>query len=98
LVLIAVIILSGQYQNFSFWLSTAAVIGLAYFITRIPDRLRFWRYPAVAIGLALPRVIDWLLHPPPETTPDISAATVIFVMALFWLPVICHSRPQSPCG
>jgi hypothetical protein len=98
LVLVAIIVLSGQYRNISFWLSTAAVIGLAYFITRIPDRSRFWRYPAVAVGLFLPRAIDWLLQAPPETTPDISAATIIFVMALFWLPVVCRSRPDSPCA
>jgi hypothetical protein len=98
LVLIGVIIVSGQYRNTSFWLSTATVTGLAYFITRIPDRMRFLRYPAVAVGLFLPRGLDWLLKSPPETTPDISAATIIFVMALFWLPVVCRSRPDSPCA
>jgi len=91
-VLIAVVIISGQYRNLSFWLATAAVIILAYFIIKLPDHLKPLRYPLIFGGLLFPGLLNLAMRSPAETTPDISAASTVFLMALFWLPVIRHAR------
>ena len=91
-VLILIIVFSGQYQHPSFWLAAVFLLGLAYLVVRIPDRLKLLRYPLILTGLLLPYGLKLVLQTVSESSPDIFTASVIFLMALFWLPFIWKLR------
>ena len=91
-VLILIIVFSGQYMHFSFWLAAVFLLGLAYLVVRIPGRLKLLRYPLILAGLLLPNELKLVLQTVSESPPDIFTASAIFLMALFWLPFIRKVR------
>ncbi len=91
-VLILIIVFSGQYMHFSFWLAAVFLLGLAYLVVRIPGRLKLLRYPLILAGLQLPNWLKLVSQTVSESSPDIFTASVIFLMALFWLPFIRKVR------
>ena len=84
-VFILIIVFSGQYMHFSFWLASAFVIGLAYLIALLPHRLRFWRYPLIIAGFSMPGIISQAFRIGVE---DFYVAALVFLLAIFWLPFI----------
>lgn len=84
LVFVAIIILTGHYRHIEFWLVAAVYIAFAYLIARIPNKWRDWRWLMIAAGYfgAL------LLEPYIPIEPDISSVNIIFLLAIFWLPLI----------
>lgn len=91
-ILILIVVFSGQYTHPSFWLAAACLLGLAYLVVRIPDRLKLLRYPLILTGLLLPHGLKLVLQTVSESPSDISTAFVIFLMALLWLPFIREVR------
>lgn len=87
-ILVLIIVFSGQYKHFSFWLAAAFLLGLAYLVVRIPDRLKLLRYPLILAGLLLPHGLKLVLQTVSDNPPDIFTASIIFLMAIFWLPLI----------
>ena len=91
-VLILIVVFSVQYQHPSFWLAAVFLLGLAYLVLRIPDRLKILRYPLILAGLLLPNGLKLVMQTVSESSPDILAASIIILMALFWLPFIRKVR------
>ncbi|ADJ26652.1 hypothetical protein Dehly_1363 [Dehalogenimonas lykanthroporepellens BL-DC-9] len=91
LVFIAIIAVSGQYLLFAFWVATAVIIALAWVTALIPHRLRVWRW--VILGIAW--LSAMLLEPVLPIEQDISTINIVFLLAIFWLPLIHGYRQQQ---
>lgn len=90
LVFIAVIAVIGQYRHPAFWVSTAVIIALAWVIALIPHRLRVWRW--VILGTAW--LSAMLSQPVLPIEQDISTVNIVFLLAVFWLPLIHGYRQR----
>ena len=87
-VFIGIIIASGQYRHPAFWLATIFIIGLTYLISLVPNRLGFWRWILIIIGYFAAVVFAPTLSP----EQDISTVGIVFLLAVFWLPLIIGYR------
>ncbi|AKG52909.1 hypothetical protein DGWBC_0222 [Dehalogenimonas sp. WBC-2] len=83
-----IIFFSGEYKVAAFWVAAALVVGVAYMVSLVPDRLKLWRYALIVVGFFAPGAIGPLL----QSDQDYSAAGLVFLMALFWLPLIRSAR------
>lgn len=88
---IAIIALSGHYRSAAFWVAAVLVTGIVYAISYIPDRLKLLRYALVAAGFFAPGAVGPIL----QTEQGYSAAGLVFLMALFWLPLIKGLRHRA---
>ncbi|MEN8613959.1 hypothetical protein ABFB09_01560 [Dehalogenimonas sp. THU2] len=88
---IAIIALSGDYKATAFWIAAVLVTGIAYAISYVPDRLKLLRYTLIAAGFFAPGAIGPIL----QTEQSYSAAGLVFLMALFWLPLIKGLRHRA---
>ena len=89
-----IIVISGQYGNPLFWLASLLAIGMAYLIALVSRK--FWRYALIVIGFCIPGIVGQFFE---SDMGDISAASLVFLLAVFWLPFIrgMHSlRPIRP--
>lgn len=90
IIFIGIIIAIGQYRHFEFWLVATVYIAFAYIIARIPGRLGIWRWLLIITGY----LGAMLLEPYIPIEPDISSVNIIFLLAIFWLPLV-HGYRQS---
>lgn len=83
-ILIGIIIFTGQYRHPEFWLAVATFVGIVYLISIMPDRLKVVRWALILGGFLTVGAFETYF----ETWPDVSAAAIIYLLALFWLPLI----------
>ncbi len=62
--LITIIVISGHWEHYAFWLAAVLLVGLAYLASLIPDEQRVWRLPLLFIGYFSPGVFGWLFQSP----------------------------------
>lgn len=83
-ILAAIVIFSGHWKHFEFWVASALLLGLAYLVSLVPDRLRWWRLPLLFLGYFSPGIIKWLFSG--EVT--FWSIAIIFLLTFYWMPWI----------
>ncbi|WP_133240218.1 hypothetical protein [Dehalogenimonas alkenigignens] len=56
----AIVVFTGQWKEFVFWLAVPLLVGLAYLVSLIPDCLRWWRLPLLLLGYFSPGIFKSL--------------------------------------
>ncbi|KTB47737.1 hypothetical protein DEALK_05820 [Dehalogenimonas alkenigignens] len=80
----AIVVFTGQWKEFVFWLAVPLLVGLAYLVSLIPDRLRWWRLPLPLLGYFSPGIFKSLFG----TSDYLWSVAIVFLLAFYWMPVI----------
>ena len=76
------VIFSGHWKNFEFWVAGFVLLGLAYVVSLIPYRLRWWRLPLTFLGYSSPGIIKWLFN----ADDALWSIAILFLLAFYWMP------------
>ncbi len=81
-ILVAIVIFSGDWKNFELWFAGVLLLSLAYLVSLIPDRLRWWRLPLTALGYFSPGIFKWLFN----NNDALWSIAILFLLAFYWMP------------
>jgi len=91
-ILIVILFFSNHWKNFEFWFAGALLLGLAYLVSLIPDRLRWWRLPLAFLGYFSPGIVKWLFN----AEDALWSIAILFLLAFYWMPWVRLRR--EPAG
>ncbi|MEL7563089.1 hypothetical protein [Dehalogenimonas sp. 4OHTPN] len=80
----AIVVFTSQWKEFVFWLAVPLLVGLAYLVALIPDRLRWWRLPLLLLGYFSPGIFKSLFG----TSDYLWSVAIVFLLAFYWMPII----------